>query len=124
MPDRIVYCIPLMEDVKIGHLNLLFKHNDQITECGGRFCSRGCLRPGWPHDNAIRLRLRRLLRKSMMFFENISTSRVMVLGRFEILAAGRPIRVATSVLRPSPTTWLRVPTNSFPRIGKSQPHRR
>ena len=36
--------------------------------------------------------MRSLLRKSVIFFEDISTSRAMVLGRFEILAAGRPIR--------------------------------
>jgi len=71
MPDRIVYCTPLVEDIKVSHLNLLFSSNDKITNCESRSAPAAACGQVGRIDNAMRSPVRGLLRKSVIFFENI-----------------------------------------------------
>jgi len=71
MPDRIVYCTPLVEDIKVSHLYLLFSSNDQITDCESRRAPAAACGQVGRIDNAMRPRMRGLIRKSVIFFEKI-----------------------------------------------------
>ena len=71
MPDRIVYCTPLVEDIKVSHLNLLFSSNDKITDCESRSAPAAACGQVGRIDNAMRPRVRGPIQKSVIFFENI-----------------------------------------------------
>ena len=70
MPDRIVNCIPMVEDIKIGHLNLLVQlerpdHKLRKSVLLPRLLAAAAGGRVGRADNAMR----RLLRKSVIFFE-------------------------------------------------------